>query len=234
MATYVIPDIHGCYKTLKFLLEGKLKISKEDRVYMLGDYIDRGPDSYGVVEYIIKLMESGYSINCIRGNHEQLLLDSNGSSMYYNLWMLNAGEETLINYSKITGLSYEEGCYSCIPERHMNFYHSLPAYLIVDNKYVMVHGGLDFRLKDPFSDEKSMLWKRPEPIPDSLAPGLKIFHGHTATILDYIKGRLNVPDIRLIGLDAGCVYKGRGAGYGYLTAFNIEKWELTWVENMEG
>jgi serine/threonine protein phosphatase 1 len=234
MATYVIPDIHGCFKTMKYLFEEKLGLSSRDRVFMLGDYIDRGPDSHGVVEYLINLIESGYNINCIKGNHEQLLLDSVGSSMYYNLWMLNAGEETLMNYSKYTGLSYEEGNFPCIPDKHMEFYRSLPAYMIVDDKYVMVHGGLDFRLKDPFSDEKSMLWKRPEQIPDSLVPGKKIFHGHTATTLDFVKSRLNIPDVRLIGLDAGCVYKDRGTGYGYLTAFNIEKWELTWVANMEG
>jgi serine/threonine protein phosphatase 1 len=233
MSTYIVPDIHGCFKTLKNLFEEKLKLSITDRVFMLGDYIDRGPDSYGVVEYLINLIESGYNINCIKGNHEQLLLDSNGSPMYYNLWMINAGEDTLRNYSRITGLGYEEGNFSCIPEKHMEFYRSLPAYLIVDDKYVMVHGGLDFRLKDPFSDEKGMLWKHPEQIPDSLVPGKKIFHGHTATSLDYIKSRLNIPDVRLIGLDAGCVYKGKGPGFGYLTAFNIEKWELIWVENME-
>jgi serine/threonine protein phosphatase 1 len=97
MATYIIPDIHGCIKTLTYLFEEKLKISIGDRVFMLGDYIDRGPDSPGVVEYIIRLIESGYNINCLKGNHEQLLLDSIGDSMYYNLWMINAGEDSLKN-----------------------------------------------------------------------------------------------------------------------------------------
>lgn len=233
MATYIVPDIHGCLKTLKYLLEVKLKISISDRVFMLGDYIDRGPDSSGVVNYIVCLIESGYNINCIKGNHEQLLLDSIGSSMYYDLWMLNDGASSLSSYSKMTGLGYEECLYPCIPENHLAFYRSLPAYLIVDAKFVIVHGGLDYRLKDPFSDEKSMLWQRPEQIPDSLAPGKIIFHGHTPQPLDYIKSRLNIPSNRLIGLDAGCVYKGKGQGLGYLTAFNIEKWELAWVENKE-
>lgn len=233
MATYIIPDIHGCIKTLTYLFEEKLKISIGDRVFMLGDYIDRGPDSPGVVEYIIRLIESGYNINCLKGNHEQLLLDAIGDSMYYNLWMINAGEDSLKKYSKWTGLGYKECYYPCIPEKHMHFFKSLPAYMIIDDKFVVVHGGLDFRLKDPFSDEKSMLWKRPEPIPDSLVPGKKIFHGHTPTSIEYIKSRLNDPDVRLIGLDAGCVFKEKGEGLGFLTAFNLDKWELVWVENME-
>jgi serine/threonine protein phosphatase 1 len=233
MSTYIIPDVHGCLKTLKFLLEEKLQISPSDRIFMLGDYIDRGPDSPGTVDYIIRLIEYGYNINCLKGNHELLLLDSIGSSMYYNLWMINEGEETLKSYSKVTGIGHCEGNYSCIPEKHMDFYRSLPPYLIVDEKYVLVHGGLDFRDKDPFADERSMLWKRPEPIPDSLAPGKKIFYGHTVYSIDYIKSRLNIPDVRLIGLDAGCVFKGKGEGLGFLTAFKIDSWELTYVENIE-
>jgi len=233
MSTYIIPDIHGCLKTLKFLLEEKLKISKNDRIFMLGDYIDRGPKSCGVVEYLIELIETGYNLNCLKGNHEQLLLDAKGSAMYYNLWMMNAGEETLISYSKMTGLGYEEGSYPCIPEKHLDFFRSLPAYHILDDKFVLVHGGLDYRMKDPFSDEKTLLWKRPEPIPDTLVPGKKIIHGHTHISLDSIKNRFNIPDVRVINLDAGCVYKGKGPGLGYLTALKLEEWELVWVDNIE-
>jgi serine/threonine protein phosphatase 1 len=233
MATYIIPDIHGCLKTLKYLLEEKLAITVSDRIYMLGDYIDRGPNSSGVVEYIIQLIESGFNINCIKGNHEQMLLDSISNSINYNLWMMNGGESTLINYSEMTGLGYDKGSYPCIPEHHMNFFKSLPVYIIVDDKYVMVHGGLDFRLKDPFSDEESMLWKRPEPIPDSLVPGKKVFHSHTPYSLEYILIQLSNPEIRLIGLDAGCVFKGKWEGLGYLTSFDLENWKLVWVDNME-
>lgn len=233
MPTYIIPDTHGCLRTLTYMFEEKLKITKSDRIYMLGDYIDRGPNSAGLVDYIITLIETGYNINCIKGNHEQLLLDAKGSVMYFNLWMLNSGDDTLASYSKMTGFEYDEGSYPCIPERHLRFFRSLPVYLIVDDKFVLVHGGLDYRLKDPFSDEKSMLWKRPEPIPDSLAPGKKIIHGHTPVSLDSIIEKFNIPDVRLINLDAGCVYKGKAPGLGYLTALNLDEWELLWVENME-
>lgn len=233
MAAYIIPDIHGCLRTLTFLLEERLQISVSDRIYLLGDYIDRGPDSSGVVDYIIGLKESGYNINCLKGNHEQLLLDSIGNSSCHNLWMMNSGDSTLKSYSMMTGLSYQEGFYPCIPERHLEFYRSLYPYLLVDDKYILVHGGLDFRLIDPFSDEKSILWNRPEPIPDSFMPGKIIFHGHTPESLYSIKDRISNPIARLIGLDAGCVYKGKRVGLGYLTALNLDKWELLWVENIE-
>jgi len=64
-------------------------------------------------------------------------------------------------------------------------------------------------------------------------PGKIIFHGHTPESLDSILERINNPSERLIGLDAGCVYKGKRAGLGYLTALNIDEWKLFWVENIE-
>ena len=69
---WIIPDIHGCLKTLKVLLENQLKITKNDKVYFLGDYIDRGPDGKGVLDYLMRLKEEEYDIYCIKGNHEDL------------------------------------------------------------------------------------------------------------------------------------------------------------------
>ena len=66
---WVIPDIHGCSKTLKCLIENNINLSKEDSVYFLGDYIDRGYDSKGVIDYIMSLQDSGYDIHCLITYH---------------------------------------------------------------------------------------------------------------------------------------------------------------------
>ena len=50
---WVVPDIHGCLKTLKTLLETRINLTRLDLVYFLGDYIDRGPDSKGIIDYIM-------------------------------------------------------------------------------------------------------------------------------------------------------------------------------------
>ena len=67
---WIVPDIHGHLKTLKFLIEDRIALSKSDSIYFLGDYIDRGPDSKGVIDFIMNLQNSGYDVHCIRGNHE--------------------------------------------------------------------------------------------------------------------------------------------------------------------
>jgi serine/threonine protein phosphatase 1 len=62
----VIGDIHGCLKTLQQLLEKKVRPDTGDELYFVGDYIDRGPDSKGVLDYLIAMKDSGYKMVFIR------------------------------------------------------------------------------------------------------------------------------------------------------------------------
>ena len=71
---WVIPDIHGYLKTLRALIENQIRPSKHDWLYFLGDYIDRGPDSKGVIDYIRKLQDDQYNVRLLRGNHEDYCL----------------------------------------------------------------------------------------------------------------------------------------------------------------
>ena len=82
MRRFAITDIHGCAQTFKALLN-RISFSKDDVLYLLGDYIDRGPDSRGVIDHIWKLQKEGYQVHCLRGNHEQMLLDEVASK---NVW----------------------------------------------------------------------------------------------------------------------------------------------------
>ena len=75
MKQYAIGDIHGCSKTFKELLD-KIGLIEGDELYLLGDYIDRGPDSKGVIDTIFELREKGFKVICLRGNHESMLLDA--------------------------------------------------------------------------------------------------------------------------------------------------------------
>jgi len=67
---WVIPDIHGCAKTLSTLIENQIKPHKNDHLIFLGDYIDRGPDSKGVIDYIMNLERNEYNVTALLGNHE--------------------------------------------------------------------------------------------------------------------------------------------------------------------
>ena len=92
-----ISDIHGCCKTFKALLN-KIKFNSNDELYLLGDYIDRGPDSKGVIDYIWQLQKEGYQVNCLRGNHEQMMLRAAFVENKLDHWMRNGGETTLFSF----------------------------------------------------------------------------------------------------------------------------------------
>ena len=59
---WIIPDIHGCLRTVKALLENTLLVTKHDQLYFLGDYIDRGPDGKGVIDYLMHLQKEEYNV----------------------------------------------------------------------------------------------------------------------------------------------------------------------------
>src|SRR4051812_26027312 len=96
--TFAIGDVHGCALTLKELLLDELKIEKQDEIYFLGDYIDRGSRSKEVIDFILGLKKENYKINTLRGNHEQLFIDSDESFSDFDNWIRNGGIATLESF----------------------------------------------------------------------------------------------------------------------------------------
>ncbi|MGD9976881.1 MAG: metallophosphoesterase family protein [Bacteroidales bacterium] len=231
MSTFVIADIHGCVKTLRGLVEDRLKVNVFDNLYFLGDYIDRGPDSAGVIDYIAGLQDLGCNVTCLMGNHEHLLLNSMHSNSAFRLWMINSGKETLKSYGIKSTLGLN--ILRSLPPRHLAFLKGLKYYSIVNNRFILVHGGLNYNMPDPFSGVEALLWNRPKLVPDGFMPGFTIIHGHTPTPVDQINANLHLKGTRLVGLDAGCVYKGLIPGTGFLVALNLDDWTLEAIECMD-
>ena len=156
---FVIGDIHGCNKTLQELLKKKMKISREDQLFFLGDYIDRGPDSKGVLDYLIGLKENGYHTIFIRGNHEEMLIESLSSDTYFHPWIYNGGGETLKSF----GLSQEEYLKlpgdEKLPAKYMEFLSHTTYYIELDKCFI-VHAGFNFHDDHPFHDMDAMIWSR--------------------------------------------------------------------------
>ena len=75
MRKIAISDIHGCLKTFKLMVEEQIVLSQKDELYLLGDFVDRGPNSKGVLDYIMSLQEAGYQLHCLRGNHEDMMVN---------------------------------------------------------------------------------------------------------------------------------------------------------------
>jgi serine/threonine protein phosphatase 1 len=86
---FAIGDIHGCFDSLKELVKNKIQLQKNDKLILLGDYIDRGNKSKEVIDFIIELLEKGYDVIPLMGNHEAMLLDAYENEKNTPNWIQN-------------------------------------------------------------------------------------------------------------------------------------------------
>jgi serine/threonine protein phosphatase 1 len=223
--SFAITDIHGCAATFKMLVEDIICLTASDKLYLLGDYIDRGPDSKGVLDYIMYLRNNGFQTFALRGNHEEMLLRAYESEQYLELWMKNGGMSTLKSFN---AFSIHE-----IPDNYIRFLKDLPFYCITDS-FVMVHAGLNFSCEDPMQDEESMLWLRNFEVDTTRTGGRGIIHGHTPISLVKIHDSIHQYSSKhKINLDNGCVF-GKHDIFGHLCALELENFRIYCQSNVEG
>lgn len=219
----VIPDVHGCFNTLSSLLN-QIALTHEDQLFLLGDYINRGPNNRGVLDLIFELLDSGYKVYPLRGNHEQMALDDNQS----RIEQINKGKKLLtFQRNRPRGLVDSKGL--MYPE-YANFFASLPYYYELDN-YYLVHAGFKFLAPSPFEDYNSMLWIKNFIADLILTKGKKIVRGHVSHHLYDIKSSIS-QGADVINLDAGCYKKGED-GKGVLCCFDITNNKLYSQINIE-
>ncbi len=218
---FAIGDIHGCINTFKKLIQESLHITKTDEIYLLGDYIDRGPDSKAVIDYIMLLQESGYSLHCLMGNHEKMLLDALESSVNEVLWSYNGSYSTLKSFSISSAVELDQ--------KYINFFSTLHYFFELEN-YILVHAGLNFNVSDPLEDKNAMLWIRDENLELKKVNNKKIVCGHTPVRLNQIRDSLSTGKIML---DGGCVYSNKNNGLGYLVALELNSMELTTIKSID-
>lgn len=214
MRKIAISDIHGCNATFEALLQ-RINFSKEDQLFLLGDYIDRGPSSQQVLDTIFRLKEEGYQLQCLRGNHEEMLLWAlNGHSYNLESFLRNGGDITLASF----GVKHPRD----IPRQYLDFLENLPFW-IESEEYIFVHAGLHFvQGSSPFEHQDQMLWIRNWYIDlDMEWLGERyIVHGHTPTPHPKIEKFLQYfEDLRVLNIDAGCVFPH--TGYGHLCAADL-------------
>jgi serine/threonine protein phosphatase 1 len=217
---FVIPDIHGCAVTFRTLVEDVICLTTEDQLYLLGDYIDRGPRNKEVLDTIIGLARGGYSVKTLRGNHEEMLLNSENSPADFRLWTLNGGNATLYSFGVDSAGE--------IPRRYLKFLEKLPLFFILDD-FILVHACLNFDSPDPFSDRESMLWARHCEVDRSRIGNRRVISGHTPVNREALEKGL---DSSRIMLDNGCVYKGY-TGLGALAALELNSMALFFQENID-
>jgi serine/threonine protein phosphatase 1 len=190
---FAIGDIHGSIDRLQDLMQ-KIPIDfANDTLLFIGDYIDRGPGSVEVVEYLMDLKKRVPEIILLKGNHEDMLekyLDGTDRFTY----LLNGGQSTLDSYLSKTHRSDSFP----IPAEHIDFFKSLRLYYETE-AYIFVHAGL--RPKIPLASQKSedLLWIRDKFIYSKYNFGKPVVFGHTP-----LEKPLVEPN--KIGIDTGAVY----------------------------
>ena len=194
-------------------LIAKLPLHADDRLLFIGDYIDRGPDSFGVVDLLVKLAGER-SCTFLLGNHESMFLDFLGwrGEAYFggDAFLLNGGDRTLASYGYFDRESPEPEQME-LPKEHEDFFRNLQLSH-VDGDYLFVHAGigrdligetdLQYALRNARIED--LLWDRASAdLPHQL--GVTVVYGHTPTHDFHV--RFNPPFS--IGIDTGAVYGGR-------------------------
>lgn len=215
---FAIGDIHGCFDSIKELIENKIQLQKDDKLILLGDYIDRGDKSKKVIDFIMELQGKGFDVIPLLGNHEAMLLDAFEDQKNISLWTLNGGNETL--------KSFKVSSVKDIESKYIEFFKGLRYYYAFED-YLFVHAGFNDNVLNPFTDYYSMLWKCKETYTNSLLSDKRIVHGHNPVSIAKCEERV-LAKHRVINIDTGCVYKD-SEGYGRLTAYDCNCQRIIFV-----
>ena len=224
-----ISDIHGCLRTFEALLD-RISYSTSDELYLLGDFVDRGPRSAQTLDLIIRLQSEGYRIHALRGNHDQYMIDAIlvGDKHSRNAWRSAGAKSTRQSYI-VPG--NPEGK---IDPVHVFWLNNLPYYYLLED-YVLVHAGLNFRRNNPLKGKKAMLNRRNwyRHIDYDWLGDRKIVHGHTPLPRTQVEAQVH-PRRRaypVFDIDAGCFHTK--PGMGHLCAMNLDERTLTFVPNLD-
>ena len=190
---FAVGDIHGSFDRLTSLLAIVDNDPKKDTLLFIGDYIDRGPQSREVVDYLIGLLRRQSRVIFLKGNHEQMLeLYLSGADRLS--FLANGGQATLDSYLKAS----LPGEGNPIPNAHLDFFGNLRLYYETD-QYIFVHAGLKPNIPLEEQDEWDMLWIRDEFIYSDFDFGKRVIFGHTPFRKPLILENK-------IGIDTGAVY----------------------------
>ena len=225
MRVYAIGDIHGRLDLLDALLaniaddDAARGNGVETRLIFLGDLIDRGPESCGVVQRLLELSKSGANVRFLMGNHEQVFLRAlSGDRRALRFLIRIGGRETLLSYGiteedyraldfdELAALAAEK-----VPAAHLTFLAGFEKWVALGD-YLFVHAGLKPGVSLEDQEYEDLCWIRDAFLQHRDSFGHMVVHGHSIT--EDIDVRSN-----RIGIDTGAFATGR------LTAIGLERGE---------
>jgi serine/threonine protein phosphatase 1 len=195
--TYVVGDIHGCEAKLRALFTAAMDYNEKRpcRFIFLGDYIDRGEDSSGVISWLMTLQKRMPDrVLFLCGNHEDMFVGALSNAVSHEYWCMNGGEATLASY----GVDHA----ARIPLEHRDWIADLPL-LYRDERRLYVHAGIMPGVPIAQQSRRDLLWIREPFLSSQDDHGLLVVHGHTPIEADE-------PDLHAnrLNLDTGACFGG--------------------------
>ena len=212
---YAVGDIHGRADLLR-RIEGLIGDDAATApglrkvVVYLGDYVDRGPESFQVVEHLITHPLDGFETVHLKGNHEEFLIRFVEDGTMGAAWMMNGGSATLVSYDvSAFNLFFGEAglerarkrLQRTIPQEHLDFYHGL-GLTHVEGDYLFVHAGLRPGVALDEQKEGDLIWIREEFLDADAGFDKMVVHGHSIEAEPSIRAHR-------IGIDTGAYHTGR-------------------------
>lgn len=233
---YAIGDVHGRLDLLVELLTVlESRVASEVRdgvqpvVVFLGDYVDRGPNSAGVIDLLLKGAPLGYERRFLKGNHEQSMLGFMEAPLENRAWVLQGGAETLRSYGVMppppVGAREEDWIRVAqelkanVPLAHLEFLNSLERYLVFGD-FAFVHAGVDHARTLEEQTDADLYWSRQRFLASKKRFSHVVVHGHTPADRPYM-------DDRRIGVDTGAYASGM------LSAARFEGTDVTFLSAMD-
>jgi serine/threonine protein phosphatase 1 len=213
---YAVGDIHGRSDLLAALLDqieadaaASARAERRSLVFV-GDYIDRGPDSRGVVELLLRALPHGFDAHFLKGNHEAILLDFLEDPSNLGQWLANGAEATFKSYGVDVVELVRRGAepelwraafLALLPADHRRFFDGLELAVVLGD-YLFVHAGVRPGVPLDAQNPHDLIWIRGEFLRSEADFGKVVVHGHTPMAL---------PDMRpnRIGIDTGAVFTNR-------------------------
>lgn len=188
---WAIGDIHGHNMSLKSLIQKIDPKPEEDLLVILGDLVDRGPDTKGVFDYLMELERQGIDMIVLRGNHDDMMLRAYHEEINHSgllkfikrdqvkkTWLNMGGDKTMQSF--LANRMQE------IPVEYFDYIEAMPHFAESEN-FLFVHAGFDFNAKSPFADAEAMMWIRDFSFKPEQSGHKVIIHGHTPLDLEFIE-----------------------------------------------
>lgn len=214
LRVYAVGDIHGCRERLRKLHDAIVAdaagATGRKVIVYLGDYVDRGEDSAGVIADLLRDEPAGFERIFLKGNHEDFLLRSLEDKGALLPWLANGGDSTCRAYGVDPSAPPEgvkdllgwvqERLLELLPPRHLAFLKDLKL-THGEGDYLFVHAGVRPGIDLESQSEEDLLWMREPFLSNKRSLGKVVVHGHTPSV---------DPEQRpnRIGIDTGACYGG--------------------------